>query len=166
MSRSFTNTFKQALYAPETDQVFTTLIEIDHDDLAQPVRVASDWLEELPSAGVKGVISNGVEYIAFPFEFILPDQNETQISRAKLKIDNVSREIMVSALQITSPATVNIKMVLSSDPDVVELDLSGFKLSDLTANAFAIEGDLIITTYDLEPFPSGRFDPSRFAGLF
>lgn len=166
MSRSFTSTFKQALYAPETEQIFTTLIEIDHDDLAQPIRVASDWLEELPTAGVKGVISNGVEYIAFPFEFMLPDQNETGISRAKLRIDNVSREIMVSALAITSPATVNIKVVLSCDPDTVEINLEGFKLSNITANAFAIEGDLLITSFDLEPFPSGRFDPSRFAGLF
>lgn len=166
MSRSFTDSFREALYAPETDEVFTVLVEIDHADLSAPVRVASDWLEDLPISGGKGVISNGTEYIAFPFEFILPDQNETGVSRAQLRIDNVSREIMISALSISTPASVNVKIVLSSDPDTVELELDGFKLKNLTADAFAIQGDLLLTTYDLEPFPSGRFTPSQFAGLF
>lgn len=167
MSRTVSSAFKQAIYSQETDEVFTTLLTIDHDDLTSPIRVANDWLEDLPVAGVKGVISNSVEYVAFPFEFILPPQNETGISMAKLRIDNVSREIMVSALAITSPASVNVKIVLSSDPDTIEMEIDDFKLANITANVFTIEGDLSTSdNYDLEPFPGARFDPSRFPGAF
>ncbi len=160
------NSFREAAYAQETDQVFIALLTITSDTLTEPVYVASDAYEMLPTAQVEGVLSNGNEFIYLPFDIVLPRDDDTGTVSAKLKIENIDREIVSIVRSITKPVDVKIQVVLSGDVDFVELEYNNFKLSNVSYDAEFVEGDLTLDYWGLEPFPSGRFTPSGFPGLF
>lgn len=155
-----------AMMAQETSEVFILLVTISHPSLTQPPRIASDPFELLPVAGVRGVVSRGEEYVFMPFDITLPSEDETGASRAKLSIDNVGRELMQAVRSAGSSLAVDIEIVLSSDVDTPELQLKDFRLERVTYDAFTVSGDITMEYFDLEPFPSRRFTPSDFPGLF
>lgn len=165
MSRDVSDTLKEAVNAQQTGEAFIMLIEIDHDDLETPIRIASDGPDELEN-GANGVISNGQEYVFLPFEPILPNQDKDRLPIARIRIDNISREIIQAVRTISGAPSFKIMVVLSSDPDTVEIELTGYKLRNVTADAMSVEGELVTEQFDIEPFPSGRFTPANFPSLF
>ncbi len=159
-------TFKQAAYAQETDEVFIGLVTFTSDELAAPIYVATDPFELLPIANVKGVVSNGVEFVYLPFDITLPRDDRTGAVSAKMRIENISRQIIGAARSIRNPLNVCIQVVLSDDPDRIEMEFNYFQLKNVTYDGFTIEGTLALDYWGLEPFPSGRFTPSGFPGMF
>jgi len=157
MSRNVSNAFKSAAFKQETDEAFLVLLEIDHANLSEPIRVTSNGI---------GTVSNGNTFVAYPFELSLPSNPETGISQAQLTIDNVSQDIIVSIRNITTPPTVVIQVVLASDPDTVEAEFSGFELKNVSYDALTISGTITIESFMNEPYPGGSFLPSTFPGLF
>ena len=149
-----------------TKEAFIILIKIEHASLATPILVSNDPTQLLPTAQVRGTLSNGLEYIYFPFDFIFPNQEDNTSPIARLQIDNISREIATSIETLTSSPTFNIQIVLSSTPDIVELELFDFSLKSVQWNVSQLIGDITVESFDKEPFPSGRFNPSSFPGLF
>lgn len=132
------------------------LIEIDHDDLSQPILVVNNKTN---------VTSNGDEYIAFPFEIILPDENEGAPPRAKLRIDNVSREIGEAIRSISSSPSVTIRVIRQETPDVYEMEFAGMRLNRVTYDALSVEGELEFEDLTREPFPYQTFSPANFTGI-
>lgn len=157
--------FNEAIHARSTDEVFLYLITIDHEDLVEPIYISNDTRDTL-GTGQKGVISNGIEFVYIPFQFILPTLEKDSIPKAKISIDNVTREIVAAIINIQNPPDVRIQIALASDPNTIEYDLSGFKIASVTYDAMTIEGDLTVEQYFNEPYPSVKFTPSRFPGLF
>lgn len=157
MSRNTSLTLRQAVNAQETGQVFLILLTIDHAQLSVPIRVSSDAVN---------TVSNGDTYYAYPFEITLPDDMEDRPPRARLRIDNVSREIIASIRSIQTAPTLNIDIVLASDPDTVEVHLPDFQMRNITYDAMTIDAEINIDYFIEEPFPAGTFAPSYFKGLF
>jgi hypothetical protein len=166
MSRNVSTNLIEAVNASETDEAFIILVTIDHADLSEPIRITTDPYEDVDGNDTMGVISRGNNFIALPFELILPNEDEDQSPMAKIKIDNISREIVEAVRTITSPADFSIEIVLASDPDTVEASWTGFQLRNVRYDAFVVEGELTIEQFDKEPFPEGKFTPSAFPGLF
>lgn len=160
--------FKQQVYAQETDRAFIVLITLDSDELVEPIRVCDDPFEKLEDLGqdVYGCVSNGETFLFLPFEISLPRDDSSGTVSAKLAIDNIDRTIIRHARSVLRPLTVTIQVILSSDPDFIELEYTDFKLTNVNYNQFTISGDLTLDYWGLEPFPSGRFTPSGFPGLF
>ena len=158
--------FDQEMFAQETDSVFIVLLTLSSDELDDDIRIASDPFEMLDIANVYGVESNGLEYIFIPFEVTLPTDDSSGAVTATLKIDNVEREIVASARTLTKSLNVKIQCVLSSDVDVVEIEYDNFQLTNLQYDVMTVSGQLTLNYWGLEPFPSGRFIPSQFPGLF
>ncbi|MFQ5776363.1 MAG: DUF1833 family protein [Kiloniellaceae bacterium] len=154
---SLSTTARQALFAQETGEAFIILLTIDHPNLAAPIRVAGDGLD---------VISRGDTFVAMPFDLSLPEQTEDRPPRARLAIDNVSRDIVKAVRSISSPATVLIEIVLASDPNTVEASLPDFILRDVRYDALVVEGDLDLEDFAAEPYPAAIFSPANFPGLF
>lgn len=161
-------TFKEAAYALETDEVIIALLTITSDALTEPVYISSEPVEFLPDsdADVKGVISNGNEFVFIPFDIALPRDDKTGTVSAKLRIDNIDREVIDIVRNIRKPALVKIQAILASNPDFIEMEYENFKLSNVSYDAEYVEGDLTLEYWGLEPFPSGRFTPAGFPGLF
>jgi hypothetical protein len=167
VSRAVSSALKAATFAQQTDTAFITLLTITNANLATPIRVCDDPNQMLPLAGVRGVISRGDEYIFLPFAFSLPAEDDTGIGRAKLTIDNISREIVQAVRQaIGSKISLKIEIVLSSDLNTPEVIMSDFILEGIKYDAFTVTGDVTVEYYDLEPFPARRFTPSDFPGIF
>lgn len=166
MSRPLSNSAKAAMYAQSTSEVFIMLVTIDHPSFTTPVRVASDPYELLPEAGVRGVISRGMEFLYLPFSVELPSQDDTGVAKARISVDNISREIVAAVRRANSALSITIEIVLASDPDTLEVAIEDFRLDRVTYDAFTVSGDISIEYFDLEPFPSRRFTPSDFPGIF
>lgn len=149
--------FKREVYDPETAQAFLILLTIDHADINPPIRVVNN---------TKNITSRGDEFIAFPFNIDLPDSTKDVGPRARLTIDNVSREIAQSIRLITTVATVLIEVIRASDPDTVEINFPLFNLRNVTWDVLQVSGDLTVEDLTTEPFPVGQFTPAHFPGIF
>lgn len=159
------NTFTKVINSRSTDEVFIILVTIDHEGLEVPIRVSNDNLHVL-STGQRGVISNGDEYVYLPFNIVLPNLERDTLPSSKIVIDNIDRAITAALADITEPPEVRIQIALSSDPDIIDYDIQGFKLNTVTYDELQIEGTLSVEYFANEPFPAPRFTPSRFPGLF
>lgn len=157
MPRSVSATFLTAVHGAETGEAFLALITIDHASLAQPIRVTSDAVD---------TVSRGDTYVRYPFQVELPSDVEDRPPTARLTIDNVHRDILLTLRALPSAPTIAIEIVLGSDPDTVEAAFPDFTLRDIGFDALTIEGELTVEHYDTEPFPAGVFSPADFPGLF
>lgn len=166
MSRPVTNNFRRAAFAQTTKEAVICLLTISDDSFPDDIRLTDDPFELLPTAQVRGVVSRGDEYVFVPFGFELPAQNDTGVSRAKLNVDNVSREIVQAVRRASSSLRVKIELVLSSSVDVVEFVNDDFKLERVTYDALIVQGELSMEYFDLEPFPAKRFTATDFPGMF
>lgn len=160
MSRTTSTLFKTMANAQETKEVLLALITITHDSIVGgPLRLVQD---------LQDLTSNGNVYTAFPFQVTLPNDSDEGVLQVKLVIDNVDRQIAqaIRTMPPSSPPTVQIDLVIASQPDVVEMSIVGLTLRNVSGDAFQIEGDLRIDEEDLIPFPEGAFTPQDFPGMF
>lgn len=146
---------KQEAWLPQSNLPLV-LLEIDHADLANPILVVNNK---------ENIISNGDEYTAYPFEIVLPDSSEESPPRAKLRIDNVSRDIGQTIREITSPPSVAIKVIRQDDFDTVEIEFTGMILRNVTYDALSVEGDLFFEDLSREPYPAYTFNPANYKGI-
>ena len=157
MSRNLSTAALKAVYGHETDDVFLILLTLDHAGLDVPIRVTSDAVS---------TFSREMEFIAFPFNLILPDQTEGQAPKARLTIDNVSRDVLAALRGLQTPPQVIMEIVRHADPDTVEAFFPDFTLTNLRYNALTLQGDLTIEDFTAEPYPAATFSPAGFPGLF
>lgn len=160
------NEFKVEFYGEETDNVFTVLLRIYSDELTEDILLSSDPHIMLPVANVYGVVSNGLEYIFAPFDIRLPRDDKTGVVSAKITFDNLDQRIIPTLRSVTKPVKMDIYVVLSSDHDYVEDSYTGYELTNVGYDTMTIESNMTLDYWDTEPFPSGRFTPSGFPGLF
>lgn len=156
----------EAANAQSTSEAWIVLVTLSNANLTDDIRVASDPKQLLPVAGVRGVISRGQEFIYLPFNINLPTQDDTGTSRARLSIDNISREIVQAVETARGEINCLVEVVLASDTDAVEIAQPNFQLESVSYDALVVEGDLAVKTLISEPVPWGRFTPSYFPGLF
>lgn len=111
-------------------------------------------------------VADIVQFVGLAFELVLPQEGDDLPYQASVQMDNVSQEIVRAIRSITSPAIVDVSVVLASSPDVVEAELTGFELRNVTYDAGMVQGDLVLENFLNEPYPSANFDPARFPGGF
>lgn len=157
MSRSTSLTFRQAVNAQETPEVFLILVTIAHASLDPPIR---------PVRNNEDIPSNGETFIRCPFEITLPIDDADQPPRAKLRIDNVDRRIVQAIRAATSAPTVTIQIVLASDPDTLEAEFTDLTLREATYDVGVVTGDLVPDLFAAEPYPGDVFSPALFPGMF
>ncbi len=157
MSRSLSTTAQAAVNAQQTEEVFLILLTIDHADLSQPIRVVSNN---------ENIVSGGNTFVAYPFELTPPGDDLDQVPTAKLKIDNVDRQIVDAVRVLSSPATVTMQVVLASSPDTVELEFSNMVLRQVEYDALVVEGTMEYEDVFHSAFPAHTFTPQSNPGLF
>ena len=153
------STFTAAALAERTGEIALELLTLTHPNMAVPLRVTSDSVQ---------TISNGNVFIAYPFAITLARSSNDSPPTARLTISNVDRRIVeaLRALPLEPPLDVVITTVLASDPDTVEFELAGYQLRAADYDAQRVTGDLVPDLLDREPWPSVRFLPSTFPGVF
>jgi hypothetical protein len=146
---------RQDAYSNESNLPLV-LLEISHETLSDPIRLVCNRVN---------IMHNSEEYIGFPFEIILPDAKESAPPSAKLRIDNVSREIGQAIRLISTPPLVTIIVVRQETLDVVEAQFSGMYLTNVSYDAMTVEADLQFEDLNRETFPAYSFSPANYRGI-
>jgi hypothetical protein len=145
------------MYAQETGEAIIPLIEITHDDLTEPIRVARND---------QNIVSNGNTYIGYPFDVAMPGNPAEGAIGARITIDNVDRAIIAALRALTSPPEVKIQIVLLDTPDVVEEEHAYFKLVSAKYTRLVITGTISVRYLGNDAYPVDSFLPSTFPGIF
>lgn len=151
------NAARSSMFAEETSDGLLVLLTIDHDDLVSPIRLVNNNVD---------IISRGEEFIAFPFELILPTNNADTPPKAQLTIDNVSLELGQVIRTISSAPELLIEVIRINDFDALEVSFPAFKLKNVRFDVSQIRGELVSEDLQVEPYPSHTFSPAHFPGLF
>lgn len=147
----------QSAFAQDTADVWLPLLTISHPNISPSIRVVFNTVN---------ITSRGEEFFAFPFDVILPSEQDDAPSRARLVIDNVSREIAQAVRSIRTPPSVLIEIIRAGEPDTVELSWPNFWLRNVTWNAQQVSGELVLEDLVDEPYPASTFTPASFPALF
>lgn len=158
MPRNLSPLALQSALARQTGEAWLFLLEIEHPDEPQPIRWVNDTAE---------IIHLGETYEPYPFELQLTLDDEERIPEVGMRLDNVERALMALVRQSDVAPTFAIKIVLASQPDVIEVEMVGLSLLEITYDAYSVEGtlypdDLLDTRYprDVVSIAGG------FQGLF
>jgi hypothetical protein len=142
----------------DAQNVPVLLLQIDHKDLADPVRVVRD---------TEDLVHKGNTFFALNFDAHLPEQMEQGEPRANLQIDNIGREL-VQWLEVSrggEGATATFIQVRRTDPDTVEwsvvMDLDNIEIDTLLVNA-EVKFDTLVN----KPGIQVRYTADTAPGLF
>lgn len=158
MAKSYSTGMQQTLNRTSADEPVLLLLEIDHTDLATPVRVVND---------TQDITSNGNLFTACAFRYTLPDDLEQGNTRARIAIDNVGREL-VQWLELSNGgegATVRMMQVRPSAPDTIEWETT-MTLSNVSQNVMEVSGQLGYEDLLKRPAVSLVYDPATAPGVF
>jgi len=112
------------------------------------------------------IISQGIEYLPFPFQLNLPSDDGESLPKVSLKISNISNEIIEAIRSELTPPELKVELVSSAYPDIVEKRLDFLKLRSVSYDAITITGQLEVVNVMTNAFPSEVYDPVHFPGMF
>ena len=156
MPRVFTTAGTASINAQSTDEVWLTLLTIDSDELAAPLRFVNNN---------ESLSSRGNVYMAFPFDIEFPGQDEENPGEARLVIDNIDGSIVNFIRNIVTPPAVTIEVVLASTPNSVEAAFANMTLRNVSYDAKTVSGLLKFEDIVVEPV-TYAMTPERFPGQF
>jgi hypothetical protein len=140
------------------DNLPITLLEIDHPDLATPVRVVNDRQDITFETNL---------YTALGFDITMPTDLQKGLPKASLSIDNIGKELItwLEASNGGANTSVRILQVLRSAPSVAEVDML-MTLSNITITTLLITGELGFDDLLNVPAVTIIYSPEFAAGLF
>lgn len=158
MTTTYTPAGRRNLLATSADEPFLVLLEITHPDLEVPVRVANDTVN---------ITARGNEYVACPFELVLPDDVAEQVPKAQLRVDNIGRELTqwLEYSRGGKGAKCRIIQCLRSDPDVFEYDMT-LDMTSMSIDNQTVSSDLGFQNTLMLPAVAVRYDPKSTPGGF
>lgn len=174
----------KAVFSPESDSDLVTLITIyDPADNSVVARICDGFTQRITAldtesdkadldvaqtelSEVYGVVSGGRNFIFLPLQITLPSEEEAQAPRCSIVINDVTRYLIPTIRNISAPPKVRIDLVLTTNPDVLQVSFTSFYINSFTYNANTVTAELSMINYDVEPFPVHNFTPKHFPGLF
>ncbi len=148
----------QSAQALTTSDVWLLLMDISHDDLVSDLHLVNNTV---------AITHNSVEYVAYPFQVVLSNDDGEHLPKVNLTIDNVDRALVETIRSIADSPTIVIKLVLSDAPDDVELEITGLILREVEYDAFSITGTLYADDILNSRYPADRISlAAGYAGLF
>lgn len=154
---SFSNAFKLACLEQNTDEVFLWLLTIEHAASSTVFRLVNN---------LDDVVSRGNTYMAFPFQFVLPEDDGETLPTIQISVDNVSLELIDIIRTYGSGITITSEIILASAPNTVEYSIEDLTLIDATYNQQSLTLTAQIQDLLNQRFPADDFLPRTFSGMF
>jgi hypothetical protein len=147
---------------PESNDPFLRLLEMSHADWNPTTFYFTNNPTPVTNAG-----GNNQTYTHLPFQ-IEPPNDVAGIVRVQLLIANVERTMIRQLRSIISstPATVTLKLVLASAPNVLCRPAWTFRAQQMQYKAQAIVLTLLHNTTLAEVVPQHTMNPARNPGLY
>lgn len=163
-------TTRASLLASESADAIIFLITITHADLTKPARVCTVGLQRVVETDdelLHGVVSRGETYIYIPnIGITLPTDDDESAPGIGLTIGRFDDVVhAIRSIGVDAPK-VNVEMVMSTSPDLVEASWPEFDLQKTSIEADVITGTLGLDSLDTEPGCPYGFTPEYFSGLY
>ena len=158
MAKPYSPEYKSTLAQVSAPEAPYILIDIDHAELTETIRIINDTQE---------LTSNGNVYIACPFRCILPDDYENQLPKARLAVDNIGRELMywIETTAGGNGSTVRFMQIMRSRPDQIEWEIT-MSLYNVQATMQEISAELGFENLFSKPAINIQYRPTNSPGLF
>ncbi len=162
---------RAALEAGSSAEVEVTLFRITHPDLPEPIKLSTDNTEQISLEplmyGTRSTWLGDADnpFLFLPISAMLPDDQEDTPPAALLVLEAISTEITQSLRSTTTPATVDMAVVLASSPNLIEQEWRGFKLMGVEGSASEITLQISRDPVFAEPWPAGRMTRQRLPGM-
>lgn len=157
MPVTLSNELKSQLFKQFSEDPFISLYELSHPNFDSTFYLA---------ANSEDVISNGQTYQFYPMQVSLPADDGETTREVQLRLDNINLAIITELRKVTTPVQVVLKMVLASDPDTIQYQLSDLKLANINYNSRQIVGTLTLDDFLSVGLTSERYNPDNFPGIF
>jgi Domain of unknown function (DUF1833) len=155
--RAFSAQAILSLNALQTGSAWWVLTQISHAELTTPYRFVNNTTD---------VTALGQTWTAFPFDITFPvDDGATQPS-VEVRFDNVDRTLIDVVRGLASAPRFDLYLVLSTQPDVIEMSYTDMQMIDITFDAQSITGRLISGDLLSAPYPADSYTPDQFPALF
>ena len=175
MTRTLSPATIKAMYSTESSEILITLLKITipavGTTLEKIIYLADNYIDRLSATVndpeiIYGVTSNSIQYRFLPMEIVLPNDDAASAPKCTITLHDVTRYLIADLRNLTEAPAVDLKLVLSSSPNLEEISFTGFKLTNITYNAETISAELTMPSLEVEPFPAYSFTPAYFPGLF
>jgi len=157
MPRIVSDRALEAVMAQHTDEAFILLVEFSHPPTSEIYRAALN---------TENIVSNGEIYTATYFDVQLPEISNKSPQGTQITIDNVDLRLIGLLRSITTPLQVTIRLVLASQPDVIEMEFTDLLLREVDWDESKITGRLVSDDPLNQAFPAHQYDPRSFQGIF
>lgn len=157
MSRDLSDALKAQLFAQNSNDPFLSLLTLTHESFAEDIHLVNNTVE---------IISNGITFHPFPMKITLPTDDGESLREVVIELDNVSQELIDELRSITGFIDVNLQMVLASNPDFVEVEISELKIRNINYNVSTIQANLFMDDFLNTELTSERYNPTNFPGIF
>ena len=154
---TFSNAFKLACLEQNTDEVFLWLLTIEHAASSTVFRLVNN---------LDPITSRGNEYMAFPFQFVLPEDDGETLPTIQISVDNVSLELIEIIRTYGTGISITSEIILASAPDTVEYAIEDLTLVDATYDKQSLTLTAQIQDLLNQRFPADDFLPRTFSGMF
>lgn len=154
---TFSSTFKQAILDTSTDQVILWLLTINHQPSGTTFRLVNN---------LDAISSRGNTYMAFPFQFVLPEDDGETLPTIQIAIDNISLELIDLIRTFGSDIRITAEIILASNPDYVEFSIDDLNVINASYNSTSITITAQIQDLLNQRFPADDYLPRTFPGMF
>jgi hypothetical protein len=154
---SYSNACKLAVLEPNSDEVILWLLTLEHPSTSTIYRFVNN---------LDAVTSRGNSYMAFPFKFILADDDGNTLPQINIEVDNVNRDLMDILRSYADGLTIKAEIVLASQPDTVEYTIEDLVVKSVQYNAQSVTITAQVEDLMNQKFPAHNYLPRSFAGLF
>ena len=134
------------------------LLTLTADGLEEPIRASSDR---------DGTVSGGIEFPYFPFAFAWGGAAaEEPVKDASLEIGNTDGRISRAIRTAQGNPLIDVELVRTSAPDVVELAMIGAKVANVDVDEPKVSASIKPKSFDDEPACKARYIIARTPGLY
>lgn len=158
MPKNYSAQYKSTLARVSMEESPLILLRLDHPALDQPIRVVND---------TQDLVSNGHTWVGFPFSAVLPDDQENKLSRARISISNVGRDLMhwIESTNGADGTQGTFMQVMRSRPDQIEWHIT-MTLFNINVNNTEVSAELGFENLFARPAVAINYRPENSPGIF
>lgn len=145
-------------------------LEFDHPTFDEPLRFVQGSRVpgvyetlDLPTAG-----NPATQFTVVAFDYTLPGQEEGGVTKARIRIDNVSQllqGVLREAISSDYPFSVVYRAYSTNDLNNPEV-YSGLKMRSVSLSAISAEGDLGYEEIEMQNFPGQTYSLEKYPALY
>lgn len=145
-------------------------LEFDHPTFSEPLRfVRGTRVRDLYETVALPVTGNPAAlFIVVDFSFTRPGQEEGGVTKAKLRIDNVSRQLqeaLRAAINADQPFSVVYRAYSTLDPNHPEI-YDGLRMGNVAVTPLSASGDLFYEEIEMKAFPALTYNLDDYPALY